>query len=210
MAYRVIPGTADRQRRLRRERERRELEQWTRNRAGEYSGTLRSRDPEVRRRWCKFFGITKYFKDIKPRPRYPSYRGELQITELDDESDDSENSTGSSDFAIMEDDDWATKKGPGRSMVPSEDYIVTAHQFSCAFHLDGTPDSDAIFWSRQTEGYAQLWQSAGLLLENPEFIEVTNYIESKLAPIYLLCLFVNVKSEQLFRKKTNYSYTVPA
>ena len=167
--YRRIPGTAERQARLRREREERELDQWTRNRPGGYSGRVRSRDPEVRRRWCSFYNIS--FRRSKPRPRYPSYRGTLEITELSDSESDS--STGSSDNAIIDPDTWATDRGSGRPMVPpSGEYIVTALQFQAAFHLDGRPDSSAIFWDRQIDGYAHLWQSAGLLLENDEFIEV--------------------------------------
>ena len=166
--YKVIPGSADRARKARRDREKRELEKWTRNR-GEFSGRTRSRDPEVRRRWCSFYGIE--FEDSKPRPRYPSFRGTLQIVELSDSESDS--STGSEDYAIAEPDDFAIRKGPGRSMVPpSGDYIVTAHQFSAAFHLDGRPNSDSVFWERQTEGYAEIWQSAGLMLETEEFCEV--------------------------------------
>lgn len=167
--YRRIPGTAERAARAKRERERRELETWTRNRPGEFSGFVRSRDPEVRRRWCSFYGIS--FRKSKPRPRFPSYRGMLEITELSDSESDS--STGSSDHAILESNKFASEKGPGRSMVPpSGDYVVTALQFSAAFHLDGRPNSDAVFWSRQLEGYAELWQSAGLMLENDEFVEV--------------------------------------
>ena len=89
------------------------------------------------------------------------------------ESDTETSSTGSSDHAIIDDDDWASARGSGRSMIPpSGDFIVTALQYEAAFHLDGEPNPDAIFWERQTEGYAQLWQSAGLLMENEEFVEV--------------------------------------
>ena len=166
--YRVIPGSADRARRRRREREKRDLETWTRNR-GEFSGRTRSRDPEVRRRWCQFYGIN--FEDSSPRPRNPFYRGLLKITELSDSESDS--STGSSDYAIAEPDDFMYRKGSGRSMVPpSGDYIVTAHQYMSAFHVDGRPNSDAIFWERQNDGYAELWQSAGLMMAQDEFIEV--------------------------------------
>ena len=173
--YKVIPGTADRARRARYEREKRELEKWTRNR-GEFSGRTRSRDPEVRRRWCSFYNLP--FEESKPRPEFPSFRGTLQIAELSESESDS--STGSSDFAIAEPDDFAIRKGPGRSMVPpSGDYIVTAHQFISAFHLDGRPNSESIFWERQLGGYAELWQSAGLLMENPEFTEVDLFTELK-------------------------------
>ena len=169
MVYRRIPGTAERQARLRREREERELDKWTRNRP-EYSGRVRSRDPEVRRRWCSFYNIS--FRKTKPRPRGISYRGTLEITELSSESD-SDSSTGSSDHAIIDPDTWASDRGPGRSMVPpSGVYIVTALQFQSAFHLDGRPNPNAIFWERQVDGYAHLWQSAGLLLEDDEFVEV--------------------------------------
>ena len=170
--YRRIPGTAERQARLRREQEERDLDRWTRNRPGQYSGRLRSRDPEVRRRWASFYGLS-YRRVSKLKPRCLSYRGTLEITELDSESSDS--STGSSDNAIIDPDTWASDRGPGRSMVPpSGDYVVTALQVQAAFHLDGRPDPDAIFWERQVDGYAHLWQSAGLLLENDEFIEVYN------------------------------------
>ena len=168
MVYRRIPGTAERQARLRREREERELDKWTRNRP-EYSGRIRSRDPEVRRRWCSFYNIS--FRRTKPRPRFPSYRGTLEITELSDSESDS--STGSSDHAIIDSDNWASERGSGRPMVPpSGVYIVTALQFQAAFHLDGRPNSEAIFWDRQIDGYAQLWQSAGLMMEDDEFVEV--------------------------------------
>ena len=174
MVYRRIPGTAERQARLRREREERELDKWTRNRPGAYSGRIRSRDPEVRRRWASFYGIK--FRHTKPRPRGISYRGVLEITELESESD-SDSSTGSSDNAIIDSADWAAERGSGRSMVPpSGVFVVTALQFQAAFHLDGQPDPDAIFWERQLDGYAQLWQSAGLLLEDDEFVEVLFYL----------------------------------
>ena len=169
MVYRRIPGTAERQARLRREREERELDKWTRNRPGGYSGRVRSRDPEVRRRWCSFYSIS--FRRSKPRPRFPTHRGIMEVAEL--ESSDSDSSTGSSDHAVIDPDTWATDRGPGRSMIPpSGEFVVTALQFQAAFHLDGTPDSEAIFWERQVDGYAQLWQSAGLLLEDDEFVEV--------------------------------------
>ena len=186
MVYRYIPGAAERAARLKRERERRDLENWTRNRPGEFSGFVRSRDPEVRRRWCSFYGIR--FRDSKPRPRSLSYRGMLEITELSDSESDS--STGSSDHAIIESNNFASEKGSGRPMVPpSGEFVVTALQFSAAFHLDGRPNSDAIFWSRQTENYAELWQSAGLMLEDEEFVEV--YFQ--LLNIYMLsCTFERV------------------
>ena len=169
--YRRIPGTAEREARLRREREERELDRWTRNRPGEYSGRIRSRDPEVRRRWCSFYGVSFRRASRIVRPRSCAHRGdpESDIEEVDSET----SSTGSSDNAIIDDDDWARARGSGRSMVPpSGDFIVTALQYQAAFHLDGEPNSDAIFWERQLEGYAQLWQSAGLLMENEEFVEV--------------------------------------
>lgn len=169
--YRRIPGAAERQRRLRREREERELDQWTRNRPGEYSGRLRSRDPEVRRRWCSFYKVSFRRASHLVRLRSRTHRGDNESSP--EEVDNDTSSTGSSDHAVMDDDDWASARGSGRSMVPpSGDFIVTALQYQAAFHLDGEPDSNAIFWERQTEGYAQLWQSAGLLMENDEFIEV--------------------------------------
>ena len=177
--YRHIPGAAERAARAKRERERRELETWTRNRPGEFSGFVRSRDPEVRKRWCSFYNIS--FRRSKPRPRFPSYRGMLEITELSD----SDSSTGSSDNAVIESKDFASKKGSGRPMVPpSGEYVVTAHQFSAAFHLDGRPNSEAIFWSRQMETYSELWQSVGLMLEDEEFVEV--YLSLSSVFIHLL------------------------
>ena len=181
MTYRRIAGTASRERRLRREREFRELMEWTRNRPGEYTGRTGSQDDEVRRRWCSYFGFK--FSKMKPRPRYPFHRGYPDSISSEDtiDSTSSTDTTGSSDNAIMEPDTWATDKGPGRSMVSSfEDYIVTADRYAYAFHLDGTVDSECDFWSKQQGGAIEYWQSVGLMLEDPEFEEVRIYKNRRL------------------------------
>ena len=177
MAYRRITGAASRERRLKREREFRELDEWTRNRPGEYTGRTGSQDDEVRRRWCSFYGFK--FKDMKPRPRFPFHRGyddsdsNQEEADTDSSTETSTPSTGSSDHAIMEPDTWATDKGPGRLMVADIDnYIVTADHYVYAFHLDGSVDSESDFWSKQQGGMTELWQSVGLMLEDPEFEEV--------------------------------------
>ena len=181
MSYRRIAGSATRERRLRREREFKELVEWTKNRPGPYTGRTGSQDEEVRRRWCSFYGFK--LRDFPARPEFPFFRGrrDPEKTEEDDDEatpDDSNSgsstyTTGSSDCAIMEPDTWATDKGPGRSMVEDPtNYIVTAEQFIMAFHLDGSVDSESSFWSKQAGGYYELWQSAGLLLEEDEFVEV--------------------------------------
>ena len=177
MPYRRIAGTASRERRLRREQEFRDLMEWTRNRPGGYTGRTGSQDDEVRRRWCSFYGFK--FSDMKPRPRYPFHRGDpdpdppAEENDSDSSKSSSNCSTGSSDNAIMEPDTWATDKGPGRLMVENlENYIVTADQYAYAFHLDGSIDSESDFWSKQQGGMTEIWQSVGLLLEDPEFEEV--------------------------------------
>ena len=185
MNYKRIEGTASRERRLRREREFEELMEWTRNRPGGYTGRTRSQDPEVRRRWCSYFGFS--FSKSKPRPSFPWVRGRQTSDEPSSESSIDESSsnsshytTGSSDHAVMEPDSWATDKGPGRMMVADESrFIVTADQYVLAFHLDGEIDSESSFWSKQMGGYHELWQSAGLLLENDEFIEVSQNSSSR-------------------------------
>ena len=108
MPYKRIMGTAARERRLRREREYKELDEWTKNRPGPYTGRTGSQDDEVRRRWCSFFGFK--FSEMKPRPLYPFRRGYDTEAESDNEpvdeapaessSDTSNPSTGSSDHAI--------------------------------------------------------------------------------------------------------------
>ena len=182
MAYKRIAGTASRERRLRREREFRELMEWTRNRPGEYTGRTRSRDDEVRRRWCAFFGVS--FRRSRPRSKWRQEQPVIEEEESSEESDDSSSddeasTTGSSDNAIAEPDTWATDKGPGRLMIPDDgNYIVTAEEFAMAFHLDGRPDNESAFWAKQTNGYKQLWQSVGLMLEQDEFVEVSNGLNS--------------------------------
>ena len=180
MSYRRISGSASRAKRLKREKEYQDLVKWTNNRPGGFTGRTRSRDDEVRRRWCAFFGVS--FRRSRPRPKW---RGqEPEIIEEESTDDDSSvssdsSSTGSSDFAIAEPDTWATDKGSGRDMIPSDgNYIVTAEQFALAFHLDGRPDPESAFWSKQTNGYEQLWQSVGLMLEQAEFIEVNLGIDT--------------------------------
>ena len=185
MAYRRIRGTASRERRLRREQEYRELDEWTRNQPGPYTGRTGSQNDEVRRRWCSFFGFD--FSKMKPRPLYPFHRGRRDDEVITEEEADSNSTidesssgsstctTGSSDYAIMEPDTWATDKGSGRPMVADVDnYIVTADQFVYAFHLDGTVDSDSDFWSKQLNSSEELWQSVGLMLEDAEFQEVNH------------------------------------
>ena len=184
MPYQRILGAAARERRLKREREFKELMEWTKNRPRPYTGRTGSHDDEVRRRWCSFFGFD--FKKMAPRPLYPFHRGRRDVdpSENEDEPDTEESSsgssnatTGSSDNAIMEPDTWATDKGPGRSMVQDEsNYIVTAEQYVYAFHLDGRVDSTSSFWSQQMGSYFEVWQSAGLLLEDAEFREVLDHI----------------------------------
>ena len=173
MSYRKISGSASRDKRLKREQEYRELVKWTNNRPGGFTGRTRSRDDEVRRRWCSFFGVS--FRRSRPRPKWRVTEPEVieESSEEEDSSGSETSSTGSSDFAIAEPDTWATDKGSGRDMIPEDGkYIVTADQFALAFHLDGRPDPESAFWSKQTNGCVQLWQSVGLMLEHEEFVEV--------------------------------------
>ena len=166
MPLRRIISAAERERRLTRERERRELEAWTDQRARAsqlgYTGRLGSHDDEVRRRWASYYKISsRALRKIPRRPLRMTHRGDRDPLPPPFSSSDEEYEPP-----------VITESTPFPNPEPDEVIVIHAEEFARAFYPDGSPDSHCEFWDRQMGGTVEVWQSVGLMLENLEFCEV--------------------------------------
>ena len=152
MPYIRVVGAAEREKRRKREEERRELETWTQNRPGGFTGRLRSDDDEVRSRWASFFKIKP--KYCKPRT-LSHHRGTTPDETEDDNGDPDE---------VPTDQPGPSESTPFPTMTPSE-YVRT-------FHLNGMPNFACDFWSSQPGGTQELWEAVSITMEDETFQEV--------------------------------------
>ena len=166
MPYQRVLGAAARERRAKRERERAELEAWTQNREGGFTGRLHSDDSEVRERWASFFGIKS-----RHCRKYCKARGFSQ-RRLGNRTPP----TYSPPFSSSDDEERTTTASTPFPTDPSELPLgtLTPLELLESRVLRENPDTSK-FWKTSPGGTTELWEAMDIVIKHSDLSEVSIY-----------------------------------
>ena len=165
MPYQHVMGSAARERKAERERERAELETWTRNRDGGFTGRLHSQDSEVRERWASFFGIKKRHckKYCKPhgfsRRYHPGNHTPPEHSPPFSSSDEEDVPEPTSSTPFPSD----PSELPIGTLTPLE-YLETRI-------MRDNPDISE-FWKTSPGGTTEIWEAMDIVIKHSDLSEV--------------------------------------
>ena len=164
MPYQRILGSSARERKAKRDRERAELETWTKNRDGGFTGRLYSQDSEVRERWASFFGIKKRHikKYVKPRGFSRRYHPGNHTPP-----------NRSPPFSSSEDETEEPSESTPFPEDPSELPLgtLTPLEFLESRILRETSDVSE-FWKASPGGTSEIWEAMDIVIKHSDLSEV--------------------------------------